>query len=66
MLFQTLMGSIVAVFANYILISNYGINGAALSAVISYFSSALLFNFFFERKLFYMQIGNPFNLLKLK
>jgi O-antigen/teichoic acid export membrane protein len=56
-LVQTFVGVITSIFLNIILIRKYGLIGAAISIVITQFLSALVVNFFIERKLFLMQLG---------
>ncbi len=54
---NTILGGICAIAFNLILIPEYGLTGAAISAVIAYAASAILGNFFFCKELFYLQIG---------
>ncbi|MCW5910442.1 MAG: flippase [Cyclobacteriaceae bacterium] len=56
-LIQTLVGGAVSIVLNTIFIPLFGISGAALSATLSFLSSAILTNFFIERDLFKLQIG---------
>ena len=57
LLVNTLCGCIVAVVANYMLIPRFGIMGAAIAANMSFFTSALLVNFFTCRDIFFLQLG---------
>jgi O-antigen/teichoic acid export membrane protein len=54
---NTILGGICAITFNLILIPEYGLTGAAISAVIAYAASGILGNFFFCKELFYLQIG---------
>lgn len=54
---QTIAGAIASIIFNYMLIPKYGVNGAALSAIISCFISALFINFVIQKDLFFFQIG---------
>lgn len=54
-LVNTLSGAIVCVIGNFITIPHYGISGVAMIAVISQFTSAVLTNLFFSRKIFFIQ-----------
>lgn len=56
MLYKSLTGLIVCGVANFILIPYYGIKGAAISAVLSQIAASMLFNLFFARKIFLMQL----------
>lgn len=56
-LIQTLVGGVISIVLNMIFIPLFGISGAAMSATLSFFSSAILTNFFIERELFKLQIG---------
>ena len=59
-LYKTAIGALVAVASNYLLIPLYGLYGAAISANISYASSAVLSNIWLAPDIFKMQIGiNP-------
>ncbi|MEZ9667161.1 flippase [Vibrio breoganii] len=53
--YKTLFGALVCVTLNYFLIPVYGIIGAAISAVLSQFSSTVLINFFICRDIFLLQ-----------
>ncbi|QWD98811.1 flippase [Polynucleobacter sp. MG-5-Ahmo-C2] len=59
-LLQTISGALFSIFGNLLLIPVFGLKGAALTAVIAQLISAVLINFIFSRKLFYMQIGYGF------
>ncbi|MCF7861662.1 flippase [Candidatus Woesearchaeota archaeon] len=48
-LYKTILGAISNIILNIILIPKYGINGAALATLISYFISALLTNILFKK-----------------
>ena len=54
---NTILGGICAIAFNFILIPQYGLTGAAISAVIAYTASAILGNIIFCKELFYLQIG---------
>jgi PST family polysaccharide transporter len=54
---NTILGGICAIVSNFILIPEYGLTGAAISAVIAYAASAILGNIIFCKELFYLQIG---------
>lgn len=56
---QTVIGLSFSIPLNFILIKYYGIQGAAISAVIAHSTSAILVNFFLERKLFFLQFSIP-------
>jgi len=56
-LLQTLAGGATSVLLNLMLIPKYGIAGASISAAVSMFISAVLINFIFAKKLFYLQLG---------
>lgn len=56
---QTVVGLLFSIPLNFILIKYYGIQGAAISAVISNSMSAILVNFFLEKKLFFLQFSIP-------
>lgn len=65
-LYKTVLGSITAVLCNFLLIPEYGILGAALSAVIAQAVSAFLSNIVFAPRIFLMQIGiKPPSLIRL-
>jgi PST family polysaccharide transporter len=55
-LYKSLTGLIVCFISNFILIPVYGIEGAAISAVISQLSACILFNAIFCREIFFMQL----------
>jgi PST family polysaccharide transporter len=55
--FKTIIGLIFAMVCNWVLIPLFGLVGAAYSAVLTYFIIDFLINYFFIKKLFYMQIG---------
>jgi PST family polysaccharide transporter len=57
---QTSVGGISSVLANLFFLPIWGIQGAAIAAVISYFISAIVINLLLSRKLFMLQLG--FNL----
>lgn len=54
---QTIAGALVSIVANLIFLPLWGIKGAAIAAVISYFISAILMNLFISPKLFILQLG---------
>jgi PST family polysaccharide transporter len=54
---QSILGVISSLIANYLLIPKFGLIGAASASVISYAVSSVLVNFFFNRKIFLMQLG---------
>jgi len=54
---NTILGGICAIVFNLILIPEYGLTGAAVSAVIAYAASAILGNIIYCKELFYLQIG---------
>jgi len=56
-LIQTLAGGVSSILLNLLFLPIWGIQGAAIAAVISYFISAVMSNLFFSRKLFMLQIG---------
>ncbi|WP_259583201.1 flippase [Shewanella baltica] len=55
-LYKTIFGAIICVFCNFILIPKFGVVGAAISAVIAQFSSAILANVVLCRAIFVLQI----------
>lgn len=55
--FKTIIGLIIAALGNWYFIPIFGLVGAACTAVITYFITAFLINYFLIRKLFYLQIG---------
>lgn len=57
MLRNTLLGGCVALVANYYFLPMLGVEGAAISAVLSFFTSGVLLNAFGAREVFFMQIG---------
>lgn len=59
---QTVIGLLFSIPLNFILIKYYGIQGAAISAVVSYSMSAILVNFFLEKKLFFLQFSIPYKI----
>lgn len=54
---QTITGAIVSIIANLIFLPLWGIEGAAIAAVLSQVSSCFIINSIFARKLFVMQMG---------
>lgn len=48
-LFRNLLGLVIAVILNFLLIPRFGLTGASLSTIISYISSAYLFDLFDKR-----------------
>jgi PST family polysaccharide transporter len=54
---QTIFGALVSVLTNFLLIPVWGIEGAAVAAVVSQLSSCFLINSIFARNLFVMQMG---------
>ena len=54
---QTVTGAIVCVLANLLFLPLWGINGAAVAAVLAQVSSAFLINSIFARNIFFMQLG---------
>lgn len=54
---QTIAGAIVSIIANLIFLPLWGIEGAAIAAVLSQVSSCFIINSIFARKLFVMQMG---------
>jgi len=65
-LIQTITGAVVCILANLILIPLWGINGAAIAAVISQVSSCFLINSIFAKRLFVMQMGFGNSQIKLQ
>lgn len=59
-LYKTTFGAVVCVALNVILIPRYGINGAAISAVLSQFSSAILANIVLAPEIFKLQMKSLF------
>lgn len=59
-LIQTSVGAVSSIVLNLFILPLWGIQGAAIAAVISYFVSAVAINLFFSRNLFMLQMG--FNL----
>lgn len=56
-LIQTVVGGISSVLLNLLFLPIWGIEGAAIAAVTSYFISAVIMNFIFSRALFMLQLG---------
>jgi len=65
-IYYSLMGAVINIIANLILIPIYGIVGAAIATIISYFFVAYISNLFFKktRKVFLMQLKS-FNLIRV-
>lgn len=59
-LYKTVIGMFFCLIANMVLIPMYGINGAAVVAVLSQFISSVFCNVFFARQIFSMQIYSLF------
>lgn len=59
-LYQTIIGVAVSIILNNTLIPIYGINGAAISAVLAQFFSCILSNVIFSRKIFLIQVKSMF------
>jgi O-antigen/teichoic acid export membrane protein len=57
MLRNTLLGGFASLFFNYFLLPVMGVSGAAISAVISYFISAVFLNLVDAKFVFLMQLG---------
>jgi PST family polysaccharide transporter len=57
LLLQTATGAAASIALNFIFISFWGLEGAAIAAVLSQFMSAVLTNLIFAKKLFMMQFG---------
>jgi O-antigen/teichoic acid export membrane protein len=55
--YQTLLGLVTALIANYFLITNYGVLGAAYASILAYAVSGVLSNLIFAPRIFLMQIG---------
>ncbi|WP_071821161.1 polysaccharide biosynthesis C-terminal domain-containing protein [Providencia stuartii] len=55
-LYKTIIGAVVCIVSNIILIPLYGIIGAAISAVLAQFFSAVFANIFLSRKILILQI----------
>jgi O-antigen/teichoic acid export membrane protein len=55
-LVKTIIGAVIAVLGNWLLIPYYGITGVAAVAVMAQLVSAVLTNFFFSKRLFFIQI----------
>jgi Membrane protein involved in the export of O-antigen and teichoic acid len=55
-LYKTLLGAIVCLVANYVLIPQYGITGAAISAVLAQAASTVFANIFFSHKVLLTQL----------
>lgn len=54
---QTVTGAVVCIVANFLLLLLWGINGAAVAAVLAQLCPCFLINSIFARNLFVMQIG---------
>jgi PST family polysaccharide transporter len=54
---QTVTGAVVSIITNLVCIPLWGIEGAAIAAVVAQLSSCFLINSIFARNLFAMQIG---------
>jgi O-antigen/teichoic acid export membrane protein len=54
---QTISGAIVALVANFVLLPMWGVQGAAVAAILSQAISAMCINAIFARELFLMQMG---------
>lgn len=54
---QTITGAIVSIVTNLIFLPTWGLEGAAVAAVLSQISSCFLINSIFARNLFFMQLG---------
>lgn len=59
LLLQTSLGAASSIALNFIFIPLWGLEGAAIAAVLSQCISAVLINLIFAKKLFMMQIGVP-------
>lgn len=57
MLRNTLLGGFVALVANYYFLPVLGVEGAAISAVLSFFTSGVILNVFGAKEVFFMQLG---------
>lgn len=55
-LYKTIAGAVVCLIANFILIPQFGIMGAAISAVLAQLSSTILANIVLSRNVFTLQI----------
>ncbi|MCL1053023.1 MULTISPECIES: flippase [Shewanella] len=55
-LYKTIVGAVVCLMGNFILIPQFGIIGAAISAVLAQVSSTILANVIFSRQIFILQI----------
>ena len=55
-LLKTILGAIVCIVANLILIPKYGIIGAAISAVLAQFTSAIMANIVMAPRILILQI----------
>lgn len=53
---KTVIGAVIAVLGNWLLIPYYGTTGVAVVAVIAQLVSAVLTNFFFSKRLFFIQM----------
>jgi PST family polysaccharide transporter len=56
-IWSTLGGASLSLALNWLLLPNFGVTGAAFSAVLSYFMSAVLSSVFLSRRLIFMQLG---------
>ena len=65
-IYKTLVGAIICIVGNILLIPIMGIEGAALVAVISQFTSAVLLNIVFAPKIFKMQLMSIFFIRETK
>lgn len=54
---QTTTGALISIIANLVFIPLWGVEGAAVAAVVSQLSSCFLINSIFARNLFLMQMG---------
>ena len=54
---QTICGVVVSAAGNLLFLPLWGVEGAAIAAVISYFISAIVVNIFLSKELFLMQLG---------
>jgi len=61
-LIQTSIGGISSVFTNLLFLPMWGIKGAAIAAVISYFIAAVIVNILLSRKLFFLEMGFNFKI----
>jgi PST family polysaccharide transporter len=56
-LIQTITGAAASISANLVFLPLWGLKGAAIAAVISYWISAMAINLFLSRQLFVLQLG---------